>query len=385
MGAHAQSTPDGWPVILEKARGQTVYFNAWAGDENTNAFIAWVAQRVRDLYGIRLVHVKITLTSEVVARVVAERAAGRHAGGSVDLVWINGENFLSLKEQGLLFGPFAQRLPNFALVDTAGKPATVVDFTVPVAGFESPWRMAQIVYAYDAARLKSPPRSIPAMLAWARQNPGRTTHPRIRNFLGSTFLKQALYELVDDPKILLAPATDAEFARATAPLWRWYDELRPLMWRKGEQFPETGPAMRQLLADGEIDIMIAFNPNEATTAIAKGTLPATVRTFVLEKGTIGNCSFVAIPYNAAHPEGAMAVANFLLSPESQAHAMNPTVMGNPTVLDLARLSPAERKRFEELPRGVATLSAAELGRPLLEPHPSWMNGIVAEWERRYTR
>jgi putative thiamine transport system substrate-binding protein len=223
------------------------------------------------------------------------------------------------------------------------------------------------------------------MLAWARRNPGRITHPRIRNFLGSTFLKQALYELVDDPKILLAPATDAGFARATAPLWRWYDELKPLMWRKGEQFPETGPAMRQLLADGEIDIMISFNPNEATTAIGKGILPDTVRTFVLEKGTIGNCSFVAIPYNAAHVEGAMVVANFLLSPESQAHAMNPDVMGNPTVLDLARLSPAERERFAELPRGVATLSAAELGRPLLEPHPSWMNGIVAEWERRYTR
>jgi putative thiamine transport system substrate-binding protein len=81
----------------------------------------------------------------------------------------------------------------------------------------------------------------------------------------------------------------------------------------------------------------------------------------------------------------MAVANFLLSPESQAHAMNPSTMGNFTVLDLARLSPAERKRFDDLPRGVATLSAAELGRPLLEPHPFWMNGIVAEWERRYTR
>jgi putative thiamine transport system substrate-binding protein len=383
--AQAQGIPAGWPETLEKARGQTVYFNAWAGDENTNAFIAWVGERVRDLYGIRLVHVKITLTSEVVSRVVAEKAVGRHAGGSVDLVWINGENFLSMKEQGLLFGPFAQRLPNFTLVDTAGKPATVVDFTVPVDGFESPWRMAQVVYAYDTARLQAPPRSIPAMLAWARRNPGRITHPRIRNFLGSTFLKQALYELVDDPKILLAPATDAGFARATAPLWRWYDELKPLMWRKGEQFSETGPAMRQLLADGEIDIMISFNPNEATTAIGKGILPATVRTFVLEQGTIGNCSFVAIPYNAAHVEGAMAVANFLLSPESQAHAMNPEVMGNPTVLDLSRLSPAERKRFEDLPRGVATLSAAELGRPLLEPHPSWMNGIVAEWERRYTR
>jgi putative thiamine transport system substrate-binding protein len=157
------------------------------------------------------------------------------------------------------------------------------------------------------------------------------------------------------------------------------------MWRKGEQFPETGPAMRQLLADGEIDIMISFNPNEATTAISKGTLPNTVRTFVLEKGTIGNTSFVAIPYNAAHKEGAMAVANFLLSPESQAYAMNPHTMGNFTVLDLNRLPPQDRKRFEDLPRGVATLSIAELGRPLLEPHPSWMNGIVAEWERRYTK
>jgi putative thiamine transport system substrate-binding protein len=290
-----------------------------------------------------------------------------------------------MKEQGLLFGPFTHRLPNLALVDTVGKPTTVIDFTVPVGGMESPWRMAQIVYAYDSARLKNPPRSMAAMLDWARQNPGRITHPRIRNFLGSTFLKQALYELVEDPKILLAPAADADFARVTAPLWRWYDEIKPLMWRKGEQFPETGPAMRQLLADGEIDIMISFNPNEATTAIGKGILPDTVRTFTLEKGTIGNTSFVAIPYNAAHKEGAMAVADFLLSPESQAHAMHPDTMGNFTVLDLNRLAPADRRRFEDLPRGVATLNAVELGRPLLEPHPSWMNGIVAEWERRYTK
>jgi putative thiamine transport system substrate-binding protein len=383
--AHAQDIPDTWPGILEKARGQSVYFNAWAGDENTNGFIAWAAGRVKELYGINLTHVKITLTSEAVSRVVAEKAAGRHAGGSIDLIWINGENFLSMKEQGLLFGPFTQRLPNFALVDAVGKPTTVIDFTVPVDGMECPWRMAQIVYAYDSARLKNPPRSIAAMLAWARQNPGRITHPRIRNFLGSTFLKQALYELVEDQKILLAPAADADFARVTAPLWRWYDEIKPLMWRKGEQFPETGPAMRQLLADGEIDIMISFNPNEATTAIGKGILPDTVRTFTLEKGTIGNTSFVAIPYNAAHKEGAMAVADFLLSPESQAHAMHPDTMGNFTVLDLNRLAPADRRRFEDLPRGVATLSAVELGRPLLEPHPSWMNGIVAEWERRYTK
>lgn len=157
------------------------------------------------------------------------------------------------------------------------------------------------------------------------------------------------------------------------------------MWRKGEQFPESGPAMRQLLADAEIDLMISFNPNEASISIAKGILPPSIRTFTLEKGTIGNTSFVAIPFNANAKEGAMVVANFLLSPEAQARMQNSQILGNPTVLDLAKLGPEDRRVFDDLPKGLATLTEAELGVPLPEPHPSWMNRIVEEWERRYSK
>ena len=46
--------------------------------------------------------------------------------------WINGENFLTMKREGLLFGPFAESLPNFALVDVVGKPTTRIDFSEPV-------------------------------------------------------------------------------------------------------------------------------------------------------------------------------------------------------------------------------------------------------------
>ena len=384
IGSNVHAVPNSWEGILQKARGQTVYWNAWAGDENTNQFIAWVIRNVEEQYGVKVEHVKIKLTSESVARVVAEKAAGRNEGGSIDLIWINGENFLAMKEQGLLFGPFTQLLPNYELVDTVGKPTTVIDFAVPVDGMESPWRMAQIVYVYDTARLQKPPSSMAAMLEWSKKNPGRLTHPQIRNFLGSTFLKQALYELAPDPSVLQKPATDENFAEVTAPLWAWYEELKPNMWRHGKEFPESGPAMRQLLADGEIDIMISFSPNEASISIAKGILPDTVRTYVLEKGTIGNTSFVAIPYNANAKEGAMVVANFLLSPESQAHAQNPEIMGNFTVLDLKKLTDEQRDLFKKLPKGIATLSDQELGVPLLEPHPSWMNRIVEEWERRYS-
>ncbi len=383
--AGAAAVPNNWDEIVRKAKTQAVYWNAWAGDENTNGYIAWTIKRIKEDYDIDVRHVKINLTSETVARVVAEKAAGRNDGGSVDLVWINGENFLAMKEQGLLFGPFTHLLPNYALVDTEGKKTTVIDFTVPVDGMESPWRMAQIVYVYDSARLKAPPRSIPGLLEWSRQNPGRITHPQIRNFLGSTFLKQALYELAEDPKVLQQPATDENFQKITEPLWAWYEELKPNMWRKGQQFPENGPAMRQLLADGEIDIMISFSPNEASLSIAKGILPKSTRIFVLEKGTIGNTSFVAIPFNASAKEGAMVVANFLLSPEAQARMQHPEIIGNPTVLDLKKLSPVERGLFEALPKGLATLDQEQLGPPLQEPHPSWMNCIVEEWERRYSK
>ncbi len=371
----------GWDGIAARARGQTVAFNAWAGDEPTNAYITWAAERVQATHGVTLRHVRLRDTGEAVARVVAERAAGRDSGGAVDLIWINGPNFLALKQQGFLMR-FAEGLPNFALVDTVGKPATVVDFTVPVDGLAAPWRMAQIVFIYDSDRQPSPPRTMRAMVEWAAANRGRLAHPTARNFLGATFLKQALHELAPDPAVLQQPATDADFAVATAPLWAWYDALRPNLWHGGRQFPENGPATRNLLNDGEIDLMVSFNPAEAATGIAAGLLPASARAYVLDGGTIGNASFVAIPTNASAPEGAQVVANFLLLPEAQARAQDVRGMGNPTVLDLARLQPEDLALFDALPRAPGMLTAAELGHPLQEPHPSWMTRITAEWERR---
>ena len=88
--AWAQSN---WSAIEQAARGQTVFWNAWAGSEQVNAYLRWVAQQVQATHGIQLQHVKITDTADVVKRVRAEKAAGRTATeGTVDLVWINGEN-----------------------------------------------------------------------------------------------------------------------------------------------------------------------------------------------------------------------------------------------------------------------------------------------------
>ncbi|MCU0762082.1 MAG: ABC transporter substrate-binding protein [Hydrogenophaga sp.] len=377
----AQTPRPAWSDVEKAARGQTVFFNAWAGSERTNAYLRWVGEQVQAAHGVKLEHVKITDTADVVKRVRAEKAAGRGPGdGTVDLVWINGENFAAMKREGLLFGPFADSLPNFRYVDTVGKPTTLNDFSVPTEGMESPWGMAQFTFFADSRRLATPPQSMAELLALARSQPGRISYPRLPAFVGTTFVKQALVETVADAGVLSRPPVPADFAQVTAPLWQYLDALHPHLWRSGKQFPQNPAAIRQMVADGELLVGLTFNPNEAANEVAAQRLPASTTSWQFAKGTIGNTHFVAIPYNSKASAGAQVVANFLLSPQAQAHKADIAVWGDPTVLALDKLPPAERGRFpsQPLPGQVAKPAPT-----LPEPHAAWVEPIEQEWTRRY--
>lgn len=382
MAAMANPNPSDWDAVLADAKGETVYWNAWGGSTTTNDFLAWVGERVSQQYGVTLEHVKLTDTADAVTRVLSEKQAGENDDGAVDMIWINGANFAAMKDADLLFGPYAEQLPNWALVDTNSK-AVQTDFTVPVEGYESPWAMAQVVFVHDTADMPEKLGSMQALLEWTKLNPGRFSYPQPPDFLGTTFLKQVLVDILPDASVLAAPATDENYDDITAPLWAYLDELTPNLWREGKAYPATGTAMFPLIADDEVDLSISFSPGAASTAIANFELPDTVRTFVLDKGTIGNASFVAIPYNSGSKAGAMIVANFLMSPEAQARAQDPTILGYGTVLNMDALSAEEQAVFDSLDLGIATLTPAELGTVQAEPHPSWAVRIADDWVSRY--
>ena len=377
--ARAQGAVD-WARIEASARGQTLYFNAWGGSERTNAYLQWAGAELVQRHGIKLEHVKLGDTAEVVKRVRAEKAGGRVADGSADLIWINGENFLAMKREGLLFGPWSERLPSYANVDTLGKPTTRTDFSEPVEGMEAPWGMAQLTFYADSARVPVPPSSLAELLDWAKKNPGRFTYPKPPQFHGTTFLKQVLLEAGGDRKALYAPYSAEAFARTTAPLWAALDALHPSLWKQGKQFPANTPVMRQMLADGELAISLTFNPNEAANQIAAKTLPASVVSYQHSGGTIGNTHFLAIPFNARAKEAAQVAANFLLAPSAQARKADIRHWGDPSVLALDKLSAADRALF------TSTAAAGQVSKPaptLPEPHGSWVDPIEREWTRRY--
>ena len=102
-----------------------------------------------------------------------------------------------------------------------------------------------------------------------------------------------------------------------------------------------------------------------------------------ENGTIGNTHFVAIPFNSSVQAGALVTANFLISPIAQARKQDPEIWGDPTVLDVKNLIPKDRKLFDELSLGVATLTPEELGNVIPEPHPTWVTEIEKKWIETY--
>jgi putative thiamine transport system substrate-binding protein len=373
-------TPVDWPTLLRTARGQTVYFNAWAGSERINAYLQWAGVEVEKRYGVKLEHVKVSDTAEVVKRVRAEKQAGRNADGSVDAVWINGENFLAMRRDALLFGPFAEALPSFANVDTVGKPTTRIDFSQPVEGMEAPWGMAQLTFYADSRVVAQPLRSMAEWVAYAKAHPGRMTYPKPPNFHGTTFLKQMLLEASADRSAFYQPVKPDDFAKLTAPLWATLDTLHPKLWREGKQFPASNAVMRQMLADGELHINLTFNPNEAANEIAAKRLPETVVSWQHTAGTLGNTHFLAIAYNARAKEGAQVLINFLMSPEAQARKANIQFWGDPTVLAVDRLAAAEKALFAQSAASGSVLQAAPA---LAEPHASWVDAIEREWLKRY--
>jgi putative spermidine/putrescine transport system substrate-binding protein len=377
----AAAADDSWADILRLARGQIVDWHMWGGFPSTNAYVnGYVSGRLDALYGIRLRQVPVTDIAEVIGKILVEKQAGKISGGEADLLWINGENFRTAKRNGLLFGPFAQRLPNQKLVDWS-RPSVFNDFGEPVAGMESPWGSAQVVMIYDSRRTPDPPRTMAALLDWVRRHPGRFAYPAPPDFTGSVFVRHVFYHVAGDVAVWQQPFDEQRFRAAAAQTYRVLRELAPYLWRQGRTYPETPERLSHLFADGEVDFAISYHPAEASKKINDGLYPDTVRTFVFEEGTIANTHFLAIPFNARDKEGAMVTADFLLSPEAQLEKADPRVWGDFPAIDIQRLDPQWRARFANLPRGVATLPDALLqSRQLPEPPSQILIRLEKGWD-----
>jgi putative spermidine/putrescine transport system substrate-binding protein len=369
-----------WGDIVAEAEGQSLFFYMWGGSEAINRYVTeYLGGRLQEEYGVTLEMVPVNDASVFVNKVLGERAAQIDTRGSVDLVWINGENFRTMKEAELLFGPYASRLPNAEYVNL-DDPAIAFDFGYPVEGYESPYGSAQMVMIHDSAAVTEPPESVQALLDWIRANPGRFTYPAPPDFTGSAFVRHIFYHAAGGYENLIGPFDQALYDAVAPGAWELLNAIEPYLWREGETYPETATALEDLFGNGEVYFDMAYNPAEAANLVAQGRYPESTRTFVFDEGTIGNTHFVAIPYNSPHKAAAMVAANLILDPAAQLEKSRPEVWGDLTVLTIDRLPEEWRRRFENQERAPSVLSPEVLGSHRApELQADWLGAIEAGW------
>lgn len=382
-------TMDDWDSVVVAARGQTVNWYMWGGSESINSFVDdFYGKALKERYDITLNRVPVADTVDAVNQVLSEKEAGKDPG-AIDVIWINGENFLSLKQADMLYPDWSRRLPNARLVNW-DNPAINLDFGEPVEGYESPWSSAQFQFIYDSARMSADelPRSYAELLEWAKANPGRFTYiaPGPGAFQGTRFVKGALFELSGNAP-QWSSYDQALWERHSPALWAYLNELEPYLWRQGETYPQDENELHSLFANGEVDFSITQAIAGAGALIAEGLAPKTARAFVFDNYMIGDFNYLAIPRNAPNKAAALVLANLILEPELQAAQILPeNGFGLGYAIDVTRVSdPAQLDALQAAQNqlGDAATPAADLAKSLVGDSAGEYQTMVEEGWRQF--
>ena len=373
-----------WDEIVEAARGTTVTFYGWGGDENRNNWLnTTVADYVKEHYDIALEVVGMDI-NDILSKLSGEKQAGSETG-SIDMIWINGENFYSAKDNGLLYGPFTGQLPNMEAYIDLQDPETLNDFCMPIEGYEAPYAKAQMVFFNDSAVTPEAPASAEELLEFCKKYPGKVTYPALPDFTGSAFVRNIIYELCGWEQFQDMEADYDTVKAAIEPALDYLRELNPYLWNEGKTFPESSTTVDAMFADGELVMNMSYGPFSVATGIAEGTYTDTTRTFVFDNGTIGNTNYMAIAFNSPNKAGAMVVINAILSAELQLTQYEQ--LRELPVVSADKLSAEEQAAFDAVDLGEGVLSQTELLEHRLPEMPAslvpvieeiWLNEVVGK-------
>lgn len=364
-----------WSTITDQAKGTTVSFYGWGGDETRNKWLdTVVAPAVKEKYDVTLQRVPMDI-DQILTKLSGEKQAGQK-DGSIDVIWINGENFYSAKENGLLLGPFSENLPNFQSFVNGDDAEIQSDFGYPIQGFEAPYSKAQMVLINDSAVTPETPKNTQELLEYCKKYKGKVTYPALPDFTGSAFVRNIIYDIVGYDSLKDLKADKAEIKAAIEPALDYLRQLNPYLWNEGKTFPAASTQVDNMFADGELVMNMSYNPYSVSVSIEKGVYPKTARSFLFDSGMIGNTSYLAIAANSPHKAAAMAVINEILSPEIQASQFS-ELKALP-VLDNSKLSVDQKALFDQVELGAGTLPQEELLAKRQPELPAAMVPIIEE-------
>lgn len=307
-------------------------------------------------------------------------------------------------EDGLWLEITEENVPNLAnLSDTvaAGR-----------APQEIPYRGSQVLLAYNADRFleiliereslddgttvddipqQLIPSTWPELMAWVCEYPGEFIYPRPDTTgAGREFVSRAVFQANNlETGLFTVEAfaeqfgteelTEEQIAEINATYyqgaWDQLNEIEPCLYDNAA-YPAGSAAETNLLVN-EVITMITIWSDQALQARSLGQLPPNTRFIQLEDlPMVGGYASSAIPANATNVEGALALANFLLSTEMQESVVR-TIGGFPAVSWDTLPAELQDDFTDVITDDVPSFAGVWVG-PMYE---GWYNTVASDLER----
>ena len=253
-------------------------------------------------------------------------------------------------EAGLWTELTTANVPNLKMINPAA----------PQAPIRLPYRGSQVLIAYDNAKIPAPPKTFAELVAWAKANPGRFTYGRPdKGGSGSNFVIRAIHEANGRDPLMFTKDnfTQAKADEMLGKAWVLLKDLHPFTFGEGTYPAGNTPAL-QLLAQGAVDMIPAWS-DQSLQAMKQGVLSETVKVAQLQDLALcGGFAYSAIPTNATDMAGALALANFMLSPEMQTSCVR-EIGGFPGI-DWSNLPPELKAEYiDVIPVSIPTFPSGD--------------------------
>lgn len=360
---------------IKSSKGSKVTFYGWGGDEQLNKWLDdYFAPLMKDKYDITMERIPMDI-EQILSQLSGEIQANKK-DGNIDMIWINGENFKSAKENNMLFGPFVDKLPNYSnYVDTESDDVKL-DFGYPIEGYEAPYGKAQIVLLADTEVVDELPKSAEELMEFVKKYPGKVTYPALPDFTGSAFVRNIIYEICGYEQFLDMKADKKTVKKAIEPALDYLKSLNPYLWNKGATFPESSTTVTNMFSDGELVLNMTYGAYDVAVNIEEKKYTDTTQSFQFDKGTIGNTNFIGIASNSSNKAGAIVAINEMISPKVQASRYE--VLRSLPVLDHEKLNEEEKQLFDKVNLGKGTIPQSELLSKRLPEMPADLVPIIEE-------
>lgn len=331
--------------IEKSAKGSTVNFYGWGGNEVLNKwFDSYIIPNMKEKYDINVKRVGMDIDT-IMNQLMSEKQV-KSDKGSIDVFWVNGENFKTAKDNKLLFGPFSNKIVNYDKYVDKNSEDITTDFGTSVDNMESPWGKASFTVLKNSDKVKTNIVDTNTLKEAIMQNPGKFTYPAPPDFTGSAFVRNVIYDIVGYENIANLPEDEATVKKAIQPAIDYLNGIEPYLWNKGETYPSTTAQLDNMYSDGEVNFSMTYAPNEVEGKIESGEFDKSTEFINFDKGNISNTHFLAIPENSSNKAGSMVLINYLTSIDAQASKSESKNWGDMTILDLNKISKQNKAKFK---------------------------------------